>query len=308
MTGFFDFVGLGYCCLDHLCRVEEIPLDHKVKAREHLTQGGGLTATACVTAARLGLKSAFVGVAGNDISGEIVRRGLEAEGVSTDHLHLRENCSTATAYCWIDAAGGRSIVWHPCTGADLTDDELPESLIAHAKVLHLDGYHPAVALKAAKVAKRHGVLVNIDADSLRDGVLALFPYVDVLIASEFCAKQFAGEGDPEAQLAKLVEVGAEVTGITLGARGSICYDRKQGKTVFCPAFSNVPIVDTTGAGDVYHAAFGIKYQSCRDVCESMRFASAVAALKCGKFGGRTGIPTAAEAEAFLRHQTATAGK
>ena len=54
MSSDIEFIGLGYCSNDYLCRVSEIPLDHKVEALEHLTQGGGPAATATVAAARLG--------------------------------------------------------------------------------------------------------------------------------------------------------------------------------------------------------------------------------------------------------------
>ena len=60
------------------------------------------------------------------------------------------------------------------------------------------------------------------------------------------------------------------------------------------------MIDTTGAGDVFHAAFGVKYVTCRDLYECMRFASAVSGIKCGKLGGRAGIPTLAEVEALLK--------
>ena len=68
--------------------------------------------------------------------------------------------------------------------------------------------------------------------------------------------------------------------------------------VHVPAFP-VRTVDTTGAGDVFHGAFLARWLETEDVMECLRFASAVAALKCLKPGGRSGIPTRHEAEAFL---------
>lgn len=295
----FEFVAIGYCSNDYLCKVDEIPIDHKVEAREHLTQGGGPAATAAVAASRLGMKTAFVGVVGDDDSGRMILRDFASEKVSADAVKIRKGCSTSTAFCWVDAAGKRSIVWYRGNGADLAPEEVPEPLIANAKVIHLDGHQTVGAHAAAKLARKHGVLVSIDAGTLRPGVKEILPDCDIVIASEFFARQLTGVTDDEKSLIELVKIGAKVTGITMGSKGSVCYDREQGKILRCPVFP-VEVVDTTGAGDVFHSAFAVKYASCKNILECMRFASAVSALKCTKLGGRTGIPTLKETEEFLK--------
>ena len=83
----------------------------------------------------------------------------------------------------------------------------------------------------------------------------------------------------------------------MGDQGSMVLDN--GTILRCPAFKIQP-VDTTGAGDVYHAAFGVRYLETQDLMDCMRFASAVSALKCLKLGGRTGIPTRTEVDDFLK--------
>lgn len=299
MSTAFEFVSIGYCSNDYLCKVDEIPIDHKVEAREHLTQGGGPAATAAVAASRLGMKTAFLGVVGDDDSGQMILKGFASEKVATDAVKIRKGCSTSTAFCWVDAAGKRSIVWYRGNGADLVPEEIPEKLIAGAKVVHLDGHQTVGAHAAAKLARKHGVIVSIDAGTLRPGVKEILYDCDIVITSEFFAKQLTGIADYEKSLMELVKIGAKVTGITMGSKGSMCYDREQGRIITCPAFP-VEVVDTTGAGDVFHSAFAVKYASCRDILKSMRFASAVSALKCTKLGGRTGIPTLSETEDFLK--------
>lgn len=295
----FEFVAVGYCSSDYLCKVDEIPLDHKVEAKEHLTQGGGPAATAAVAAARLGMKTAFVGVVGDDDSGRMILRDFASEKVSADAVKVRPGCSTSTAFCWVDAAGKRSIVWYRGNGPDLKPEELPIELISNAKVLHLDGHQANGARAAAKLARRHGATVSIDAGTLRPGVKEILPDCDIVITSEFFAKQLTGIENYEKSLMELLKIGAKVTGITMGSKGSICYDREQGKIIHCPSFP-VEVTDTTGAGDVFHSAFAVKYVSSKDILECMRFASAVAALKCTKLGGRTGIPSLRETEEFLK--------
>jgi len=98
-------------------------------------------------------------------------------------------------------------------------------------------------------------------------------------------------------LLKIYEYGPEWAVVTLGARGSVAYD---GQKFFAQKSFKVGVVDTTGAGDVYHGAFAYKYLSCKDLAGIMRFSSAVAALKCRKLGGRNGIPQLKEVEEFMR--------
>ena len=125
----------------------------------------------------------------------------------------------------------------------------------------------------------------------------LLPYVTVLIASELFARQYSGTDDLEKAIFSLSETGAEVVGVTMGSQGSMTLDC--GKILRCPAFKVEP-VDTTGAGDVYHAGFAVRYLETHDLMECMRFASAVAAIKCLQLGGRAGIPNRAQVEEFLK--------
>lgn len=293
-----DFVGLGFCSNDYLSLLPEIPIDNKVQMLEHLVQGGGPAATAAVAATRLGVSAAFIGTVGDDEPGKWILRDFAAEKVSTRGLVVRHGATSPIAYCWIDApTGQRSVAWTRGTLPELKAEEVDMEMVRHAKLLHIDGHNPAGALAACREAKKHDVIVNLDAGTLRDGVPELLPYVDILIASEKFARQYSGLDDLEAALCKLGTVGAKVTGVTMGEKGSMVLDG--GNILFCPAFKIKP-VDTTGAGDVYHAAFGVRYLETHDLMECMRFASAVSALKCLKLGGRAGIPNRAEVDKFLQ--------
>ena len=293
----YDFVGLGFCSNDYLALLPEIPIDGKVQMLGHLVQGGGPAATAAVAAARLGLRSAFIGIAGDDEPGKRILRDFEAEKVSTAGMVVRRGRQSPIAYCWIDApTGKRSVAWTRGDLEELAPEEVDMEMVRNAKILHIDGHNPKGALAAVKEARKSGVIVNFDAGTLRDGVPELLPYANILIASEAFARAYSGENDLDKAIVKLAGIGADVTGVTLGEGGSMVLDR--GRILRCPAF-RVKAVDTTGAGDTYHAAFAVRYLETRDLAECMRFASAVAALKCLKPGGRTGLPTRAEADAFL---------
>ncbi|MFA6931010.1 MAG: PfkB family carbohydrate kinase [Lentisphaeria bacterium] len=293
----YDFIGLGFCSNDHLCLLPRIPVDEKLAMLEHQIQGGGPAATASVAAARLGVSSAFIGTIGDDSSGQLIRQDFQKEKVYTGAMQVRKGADSPIAYCWIDAPSGkRSVAWTRGNLAELTASEVDIDLVAQAKILHLDGHQPKAALAAAKKAHEKGVLVNLDAGTLRDGVPELLPYVDLLIASEGFARQYSGESDLEKAVLKLAKCGSRVVGCTMGEEGSMLYD--QGKFIRCSAFK-VKVVDTTGCGDVFHAAFGLRYLETQDLYECQRFAAAVSALKCRCLGGRAGIPTRAEVHEFL---------
>lgn len=293
-----DFVGLGFCSNDYLALLPEIPIDNKVQMLEHLVQGGGPAATATVAAARLGVSAAFIGMTGDDEPGKWIVRDFESEKVSTEAMMIRKGHTSAIAYCWIDApTGKRSVAWTRGNLPELKAEEVDLDLVRQAKILHLDGHNPVAALAAAKAAREKDIPVLLDAGTLRDGVRELLPYVTILIASELFARQYSGENDLDKAIFKLGEVGAEVTGVTMGKEGSMTLDH--GQILRCPAFRIDP-VDTTGAGDVYHAGFGVRYLETHDLMECMRFASAVSAIKCLKLGGRAGIPNRAQVDEFLK--------
>ena len=294
-----EYVGLGFCSNDYLSVLPKIPYDSKVQMLEHLIQGGGPAATATVAAARLGKTAAFISTIGDDDAGRRIQADLEAEHVLTRSMVIRAGFSSPVAYCWVEqSTGKRSVAWTRGNLAELDPaTDVDFDMIKQAKMLHLDGHQTAAALAAADVARANGVLVNLDAGTLRPGMEELVRKTDILIASEEFARRFAETDDLSKAIFKLAETGAHVCGITMGDQGSMTLDN--GQILRCPAFT-VKAVDTTGAGDVYHAAFGVRYLETHDLMECMRFASAVSALKCLKLGGRTGIPTRAQVDEFLR--------
>ncbi len=127
-------------------------------------------------------------------------------------------------------------------------------------------------------------------------MLALVNLSDYFIASEDFVRQFSHGNDPKAAAIELLDLGAKTVIVTLGEKGSICVT--PGRYFYQPAFM-VKAVDTTGCGDVFHGAFIFGLLQNWDLHETIRFASATAALKCREIGGRTAIPDLREVEEFL---------
>lgn len=292
-----EIVGLGYCGLDYLCLAPRIPIDDKVEALETLTQGGGPSATAIYAAGKLGAKTAFIGVRGDDSRGLAIDAGLKEVSVNTSSMIIRKNVESPAAFCWTEAeTGKRSIVWTRGALKPVDPEELNLDLIASSKVLHLDGHQTKAALKAAEYAASKDVAVSIDAGTIVPEIEKLLDFCNIIIASEKFAERFTGKSNPEKSVKMLYRKNCRFSAVTLGSDGSLGFD---GKELFRQAPYDVKVVDTTGAGDVFHGAFVYKYAKGGNWRECMRFATGVSALKCTKFGGRTGIPTLNELEKFL---------
>ncbi len=291
--------GLGYCGLDYLSLVPNVPIDDKVEIVQSLIQGGGPAATAACTVARLGAKTAFIGAIGDDAPGQEILNEFAHNGVDTSNIKLRLNAASPKAFCWIEQnSGKRSIAWTHGTARALLPEEVNAALVKQSDLLNLDGHQTAAAIRAAEIAHESKTTVLLDAGTLTDGIERLLELSDIIIASEKFAERYTGSVEPEESLRRLFSKNTRFAAVTLGDKGSVGFD---GKKFYRQAAFEVDVVDTTGAGDVFHGAFAYKYVSKCTWRECLRFATAVSALKCTKFGGRTGIPTLAEAENFLEN-------
>ena len=138
------------------------------------------------------------------------------------------------------------------------------------------------------------------AGSVREGMIELAHLCDYVVCSEEFARKFTESGDTfdaDKAIMHMKSFGAKATTITLGEKGSITL---HGDTIFhTPAF-NVDVVDTTGAGDVFHGGYIYGLLQNWNIQIAVKFASAFAALKCRKIGGRAGIPGLEEVESFMK--------
>jgi len=291
-------VGIGQCSWDYLAVVDSFPAsDTKAEVSDWQEQGGGPVATALVTLARLGIPGDFHGVAGDDQEGDKIRASLRGERIGISGLVTRRKALSQKAFIAIERGSAkRTIFWERPSGAPLLPGELPESLLADCCFLLLDGLMSETSLFAAEKARSLGIPVMLDAGKVRPGMLKIARLCDYLVASEQFALDLGWAGDPAAFQLRAKRLGAPVVTITLGAQGSVTY--RDSEIISLPAFP-VEARDTTGAGDVFHGAYVYGLLRGLDLSDTIRFASAVAAMKCRQIGGRAGIPDRAQALRFL---------
>jgi len=289
---------MGQCSLDVLFTVDAFPRpDTKVQFRERTIQGGGPVATALVALARWGIRSRFAGVVGDDRFGEKILKGLDHEGIDTSATVVRPGGVSQQAFICVERmTGRRTIFWGAPGGPPLTHEEVPERFLQDLRVLHLDGSFHDTAVALARMARERGIPVVLDAGSRKPGTEALVRLTDHLIASETFASQVAPDLSMPDCLRFLKSLGPACVTITLGARGSVSLWGEV--PAFLPALP-VRVVDTTGAGDVFHGAYLYGLLQGWPPETRLRWATVAAALSCRALGGRAGIPDREQVAARL---------
>ena len=295
-----EVVGLGQACVDYLGRIPTYPReDGKVELTDLHTQCGGPTSTALVTLSRLGIRTTFLGSVSDDPLGIEIQKGLKEEKVDATFLRVTPGYTSQFAFIAItNENGARTIFWDRGSVPHLTSKDVDLSPFFNARVFHTDGLMLEASIEAANQAKDMGMTIVMDGGTLRQGYRELVSLVDFLIASQGFAEALVGSGEPpEKALKALAQWGPREVIITLGAKGSVGWH--DGDITSQDAFS-VEVMDTTGAGDVYHGAYIYGLLRSWSMPECMRFASAASALKCTEIGGRKGIPSLDKVNAFIR--------
>lgn len=293
-------VGLGLCALDYTFQVHNYPrLDDKIETAAFTRQGGGPVPTALCSLSRLGVPAAFIGKCGKDTEGRAIRDELKHFGVNTSGLILDPDSRTPRAFIIVDKESGkRTVILDRTETSALSADEFKVDLIRKAKFLLIDGREVETSLTAAMLMQKSGGEVILDAGSPRKNIADILPYVDHLVVSNRFSIDFTQEVDPGNAALKLAHMGFKSVVITSGNRG--CLGATPDGHFYQQEAFEVDVMDTTGAGDVFHGGFIYGLVQGWGMPEVLKFASAVAAIKCTRLGGRRGIPELGEVEEFIR--------
>ena len=295
-----DVLAIGLNATDTLIRVPRFPaFDSKTKILSSALLPGGQAATAAIACQRWGLRSRYVGKIGDDAAGRLQRAEFAREGVEA-HLIEVQNCPSQLAFIIVDeCTGERTILWQRDDRLDLQPDELPREWIRGARLVHVDGHPCAPAAAAVRWAREASAVVTADLDNLYPGIEALLEGVGFMIGSREFPERLLGIPDLLESLPEITRrFGCRVAGATLGRDGVLAWDGTQFH--YCPAFQ-VDTVDTTGAGDVFHAGFAYALLRGDILPEILEFSCAAAGLNCTATGARGGIRPVDEIEK-LRHE------
>lgn len=304
-----QIIGLGMATLDVLLRLKDMPTwEHGTRISDFSFQGGGPVGTAMVAAAKLGARVGFIGTVGNDEAADLKMRSFHEVGVDLSRLIHRDIPENQVIIVYVHAETGERVFAGVSRTSDtqIGPDELDRDYITSADYLHLDGHHSAAALQAAQWMRAACKTVVLDGSKtnspVRGPMRDLVTYVDILISGSGFVQGLTGETDLSRALEAALDYGPRIVVQTEGVDGAYTVTRGPAgveERFHTPAFA-CNVIDTTGAGDVFHGAYIVGLLHGWDVRETARFASAVSALKCTRLGGRAGIPTFEETMAFLQ--------
>ena len=257
---------------------------------------GGQVASAVVACQRWGLHTRYIGKLGDDLAAALHRQEFADAGVEAQ-IVTAPGCASHQSFILVDPSGERTVVRRQDENLQLRPDELKREWICDACSLLVDGYDTAAAITAAQWAREAHIPVIADFDEAYPRIEELMKNVDYLIVSKDFPQMICGDDDLKNSLPLLQRrFGCRLTAATLGAGGALAWDGE--KLHHSPAFQ-VPVVDTTGAGDIFHAGFIYALLQGWSLHRQLDFACAAAALNCTANGARGGIRTVDEIEKLM---------
>jgi sugar/nucleoside kinase (ribokinase family) len=277
------FIGQAYIDITFL--VDRIPQgDEKTVARDFAVAFGGNAVTAAFACARLGIVPDLLATLGDDWLG---RMFMDMASSYRMPLHVRKVERSSLSFI-MPNNGKRAIV-------RCRDDHylhpFPQLNLQGCRMLHIDGHQGDAALAYARLARERGILVSLDGGGVRDNTMELLPFVDVAMVSERFCEQLGRSAEDTIGL--LGDKGCQVAGVTLGENGLVWRERGEGvRRLSALAVPAEKVVDTNGAGDLFHGAYAFSQMNWpgRDWEFHFRFARAASAFGVQHLGNEARLP------------------
>ena len=274
---------------------------------------GGNAMTAAINIKKLGVSSAISGMVGDDMLGEFLKGCLVKNEVSTTGLKTTDKVQTSASTLLISEDGERSF-WH-CEGANgvFSIDDIDIELVKKAKIIFVtgsflmntfDGKQTATFLKKCKELGKTTVLDVCWDSKGRWGELInqALPYINIFMPSIDEAREISKETEVFRMAEKFIDLGVKSTVIKCGSDGCYVKECKDKEGYMIPAFKNIKVVDTTGAGDSFCSGFLAALSKGMDFKTCALMGNATGAHSVMKRGATSGIKSFEETEEFMRKQ------
>jgi sugar/nucleoside kinase (ribokinase family) len=278
------FIGQTY--IDVTFLADEIPTgDEKAVARDYAISFGGNAVTAAFACAKLGIVPDLLTSVADDWLGRMFIDMAAKYGISVHHRKVAESSLSFI----MPHAGKRAIV-------RCRDDHylhpVPPLNMRQCRALHLDGHQPDAAMHYARICRDGGILTSLDGGGLRSNTHELLAFIDVAVVAERLCEQMSLS--PGEMLGYLKSRGCPIGGVTLGERGLLWYDERGDEQVL-PALAVPPetVIDTNGAGDIFHGAYVYSAMARPELPwrEHFIFARAASAHAIQHLGNEQSLPT-----------------
>lgn len=290
---------VGIAVLDYLFSMDELPRGGgKHYATDYREVGGGVAANAAAAIAKLGGTARYVGRVGDDPVGARILTDLADLGVDVGGVERVAGVSSPVSAVLVDSAGERTIINYTSGALFAAGAATGAGDVDGVDGVLVDVRWPDGAARALSAAAAAGIPSVFDFDRpMDDGGAALLGLASHVVFSEAALAETAAVGDPGEGLLVIRDRTDAFLAVTTGAGGVWWLDELEVRHQ--PAFP-VDVVDTVGAGDVFHGALALALAEQQPEPEALRFAAAAAALKCTRPGGRAGTPARAEVDELLK--------
>ncbi|MGO8759895.1 MAG: carbohydrate kinase family protein [Terracidiphilus sp.] len=292
-----DVVGVGLNATDTLIPLPAYPeRGSKLEYSTASVMPGGQVATTMVACQTWGLRTRYVGKLGDDDAARLHERTFERVGVDARLIKVPGGVSPQSLIL-VDGSGERTVLCRRDEHMTLRPEELRREWVVNARVLHVDGHDTAAATLAASWAHDAGIPVVADLDDTYPGVEDLIANIDYLIVSSDFSCRLMDDTNLERALRKMQSrYSCRLSAATLGVDGVLAWD---GRQLVHSAAYRVPVVDTTGAGDVFRAGFIYGLMQDWPLERQLDFSCAAAAMNCMAHGARGGIKPVSAIEELM---------
>ncbi|WAH38391.1 ribokinase [Alicyclobacillus dauci] len=308
---------VGSINMDVVIRVKHHPVPGEtVRGFETAYHPGGKGANQAVAASRAGSFVRVFGAVGNDSFGETLQSALLNDDIDTQFVRMIDKPS-GVALITVSEDGENTIIVAGGANEQLREQDLMDAdgnglWDGIDTLLVQNEISPDVTRLAMRRAHELGIHVVFNASPVAGITVDWIKHVDTLVVNETEAQTLADQpvmtvDEAKQAISRLLHTGPKSVIVTLGAQGAVFGSWKtdddgeigQGIHVVSQSAFDVPVVDTTAAGDTFVGALAAVRSACSDTSKALRFAAAASGLAVTKMGAQSSIPTRRDVEMFL---------
>lgn len=303
----FDVVAIGNANIDLIFKVPRLPRnDDKVVGKKLVETLGGTVANSACVMSQLGLRTASLSAVGTDRNANLILAGFREYNVETCYIDVIPNLEANIAVIMLDDSGEKGLIYAP--GDDLYAQKIQyEAALANCRAIYTMPGDVEKFVTFAQLAHQYEALVIVDIEphiaDTPEKFKQILTHADIVFFN-FEGFQYCSGQSPTPEVLKTLcqQYNLTMLIVTRGAQGAIAVN--QSEVSDHPGFK-VPVVDTTGAGDTFNAAFvySILQKSDITLSAALLFSCACAALSVGYVGARGVIPEKTTVDSFIQKNT-----
>ncbi len=283
--------------VDTFYYLDSIEINSNNVAKKSIIELGGKASNVAVALKKLGVDVVITGCIGSDFFGEFIQKKLNEFEIDTSHLKICDGESGRTAIA-VTKNGQNTMLNYPGVNEKFSPEMIDWTLVEEGDALFIQFGIPADTIfELSSMAKRAGMMVYVDPSYPSDIPWDAFYYFDYISPNEREIIQITGKKDIEKAVKHLLKKGVESVIVKMGEKGSKIFFEK--KSIEVPAVKT-NVVDTTGAGDSFNAAFIYGRLRGMDDEESAKLASLAASITVSRMGTTSSFPSFEEIQSEIK--------